>query len=288
MIAIPMAVWTAPGSPEAFTAPCCGNVVRPKQITGGMRLSLVQWELCDCMREAESLRQWASMLDDRAKAEAAAREAERTFPSRQYTAQQRALDRLWPEWSRGPRLQRATFDTYLPSTAKATIVRDRLRQYVAAYVPGQTERGIALMGPVGTGKSHLSSALAHSLRARLVLTVFVSVTRLLATLRASYGDKTVDQEAPLLHSLRTVPVLILDDLGADRPSEPMLERLFDIFDARYTHCLPTVVTMNWNLKDLRDYVGERIASRITEMCEPLVLTGQDYRLQTAKKIRGPL
>lgn len=79
-----------------------------------------------------------------------------------------------------------------------------------------------------------------------------------------------------------VPVLALDDLGAETPTPFSVETLTSLLDARYAAGLPTVVTSNLSLGELSElwggHAGERIASRIAGMCERIEVGGEDRRL----------
>ncbi len=73
-------------------------------------------------------------------------------------------------------------------------------------------------------------------------------------------------------------LLILDDLGAEKPTEWVRERMYEIVNQRYEWMRPIIVTSNLSPAQLAKQVGQRVASRLMEMCEVVELDGRDRRL----------
>jgi len=136
---------------------------------------------------------------------------------------------------------------------------------------------LVLYGPTGNGKSHLAAAVANHLieageRPVLFLTAPDFLSRLRQGLRA--GDASYDT---LLDTARYADVLILDDLGAENPTEWAEETLFLLFNHRYQALLPTMVITNLKPEDL----PPRIASRVFDRTSHTIVLNPapDYRLQ---------
>jgi DNA replication protein DnaC len=72
--------------------------------------------------------------------------------------------------------------------------------------------------------------------------------------------------------------LILDDLGTEKVSDWVLQSMYQIINARYVQMRQTVITSNHSLEELRSRIGDRIPSRIAEMCEVFELRGKDRRV----------
>ncbi|NED87689.1 ATP-binding protein, partial [Streptomyces sp. SID11233] len=83
----------------------------------------------------------------------------------------------------------------------------------------------------------------------------------------------------VLASYSRVPLLILDDLGAARSTEFVEEQTYRLINRRYNHELPTLVTTNLRIGDLRAHLGDRVASRLSQMTERVEFEPVDRRRQ---------
>jgi DNA replication protein DnaC len=152
--------------------------------------------------------------------------------------------------------------------------------------------GLYLTGPVGTGKTYQAAALVR-LRFRTFdpprldayydqrgygfrPVVWANVPKLLEDVRRSFDAPDV---AP--SGLEHAPLLVLDDIGAEKPSEWVEERLYCVVNERYERELPVIVTSNLTPSQLGGRVGARLASRLREMCDMHGLGGRDRRLKAA-------
>ncbi len=169
-----------------------------------------------------------------------------------------------------------TFKPYVsPAAARAMEkVEDYLKSWEENREAGQ---GLYFCGDVGTGKTHLAVAVMNELIARKrVPALFVTVPELLDNLRGAYNDPGRDIDE-WMDSVKNAEMLLLDDLGAERASEWVRERIFVIVNHRYREELPTIFTSNIGPRDLTAQLGERTASRIISMCSWISLEGEDYR-----------
>lgn len=154
---------------------------------------------------------------------------------------------------------------------------------------GADGQGLYLTGPVGTGKTHAawSAATAWCLRTGTVPVgevrvsvsgavtrpnvIFSRMTDLLDDLRP--GDGARDR----IRDCQNAALLVIDDIGAEKTSEWTQERLYSVIDHRYANCLPLIVTSNLPPKQLAPQTGARAASRLSEMCAVVAMTGEDRR-----------
>ena len=177
------------------------------------------------------------------------------------------------------RLKRHTFYTFDMTLSES--VR-RACQKVMAYFDNWDEnkeegRGLYLCGKVGTGKTHLAVAVMNELiKRRRVPSLFVTVPEFLDNLRGAYNDPGRDLDE-WMDAVKNADFLVLDDLGAEKPTDWVRERVFVLVNHRYREQLPTVFTSNIGPKDLAEQLGERTASRIIAMCDWIALEGEDYR-----------
>lgn len=167
--------------------------------------------------------------------------------------------------------------TYRESALRAY---NAAREFVAQFLAGEAAEGLIFTGPVGAGKTFLACCIANAVLEAGKEVLFVAVPDFLDEIRATYdeGAAVAHSEHELLNLAKTVPLLILDDLGAFVYTEWARQKIYSILNHRLNHRLPVVVTTNVALEDLEDYLGERTTSRLIEMCRP-------YRLLVENDIR---
>jgi DNA replication protein DnaC len=138
-------------------------------------------------------------------------------------------------------------------------------------------RGLWFMGPVGTGKTTLAMLVSKAaLKAGRSVAIY-SLPRLLNEIRDGYrADRS---HVDLLDRLTAVDLLHIDDVGAERTNDWVLEELYSIVNARYEDQRSIVITTNILDRDaLCEQISARTVSRLTEMCDELPLLGHDHRM----------
>jgi DNA replication protein DnaC len=132
-----------------------------------------------------------------------------------------------------------------------------------------------LIGPWGTGKTHLLAASANDAIKNGVATLFFSVPWLLQMIRE---DLLSNRPIGVLERVCEVEYLALDDLGKEKPSESVQEKLFMIFDRREIDGLRTCVTSNYTPDTLAsEKLDSAIIDRIIGMTEIILLEGKSHR-----------
>jgi DNA replication protein DnaC len=185
------------------------------------------------------------------------------------------------------RLKSYTFSNFKPYVSpEAARAVERVEEYLGSWEENKEEgKGLYLCGGVGTGKTHLAVAVLNEVvRKKRVPSLLVTVPELLDNLREAYNKPGRDLDE-WMDSVQNADFLVLDDLGSERVTEWVRERIFVIVNHRYREQLPTVFTSNVGPKDLAEQLGERTASRIIAMCEWIALEGDDYRETAAKERR---
>jgi len=183
-------------------------------------------------------------------------------------------------------------DAWNASLSKAKLlVESFAREY-----PGGQDRGLLLMGPCGSGKTHLAVAALADLVKRGHDGLFYDYRELLKTIQSSYNQVSQTSEMDVLDPVVKTEVLLLDDLGASKPSAWALDTVGYILNARYNENRVTLLTTNYADRDpaapvrmpsgqtlarvedsLADRVGQRIRSRLYEMCRTIEIDASDYR-----------
>jgi DNA replication protein DnaC len=158
----------------------------------------------------------------------------------------------------------------LPSQVRA--VRGFVRSLDANLDSGH---GLWLWGSPGTGKTTMAMIVSrHAIDAGRSVAIY-SCPRLLSVIRESIdGSGMLD----FIDRLAQVDLLHIDDLGAERRTEWVVEQLYTIINARYEAQRSMLVTSNLDRDELAEQLGERIVSRLEGMCgEPLPFYGTDHR-----------
>lgn len=150
---------------------------------------------------------------------------------------------------------------------------------------------LILAGAVGCGKTHLALSIAHAVIERGVAALFVTAPDLLDQLRATIGDETGESMRAILGRYQAAPLLILDDLGTEKPSPFTHEKLFALLNDRYQRGAATVITTNLDLDKApaETHLGARLVSRLRDeaLIERIDMAGAaDYRRRSAAQRKG--
>ena len=163
-------------------------------------------------------------------------------------------------------------------------------------------KGLLFTGSIGVGKTHLAvGVLRRLVQERGVKGLFCDYRELLKSIQNSYNATVNTTELELLKPVFAAEVLVLDDLGAQKPNEWVWDTVALILNTRYNDKQTTIITTNYpdlaagggGLTDperaareptLGDRIGDRMRSRLAEMCVRVEMTGEDFR-QTVKKAR---
>lgn len=174
--------------------------------------------------------------------------------------------------------RRKSCDNYAPRTVKQRAALNVVCDwpFVDSEYTADSYLNLVLMGPVGTGKTHLAAMLALEYVEGGDATCWRSFTALMREFKESrlhsdlfgrYGEE--------------VDLLVIDDLGIDADMFDT-STLVEILDIRTANGLRTIATTNCNRTALKDLLGERGYSRLMYRCAVVVLDGDDYRLTGGK------
>ncbi len=204
------------------------------------------------------------------------------------------------DYFEGP--QAAAFNA---SLAQAKLIAEGF----ARDYPLTNDAGLLLIGPCGAGKTHLAIAAMKELVARGHDALFYDYRELLKEIQASYNSESSASEMSVLDPVLKVEVLLLDDLGASKPSAWALETIGHILTSRYNEKRITLLTSNYldgaeaaepaakprgarlpsgenfaaaKEDTLAERVGMRIRSRLYEMCRTVEIYAPDFRKEVRK------
>jgi DNA replication protein DnaC len=156
-----------------------------------------------------------------------------------------------------------------------------VRTFVERIGPNlEAGRGLWFAGDVGTGKTSLAMLVSLAAERDGRSVAIYPVTRLLAEIKDTYDASSGGSYMKLFERLCSVDLLHLDDLGAEKRTDWVLEQLYSIVNERWQDERSIVVTTNiTDLDVLREQIGARTVSRLLEICgDPLPIMGPDLRL----------
>lgn len=157
----------------------------------------------------------------------------------------------------------ADYQAGTPKQQKALAVCQEYAEHFHEHF--QAGRCLMLLGKPGTGKTHLGAAIANDIvRNTSALAVYRTVGGLLQYIKGSYDRDAEYTEAEAFKSLVTPHLLVLDEVGATKPTEFELATLFAIINGRYEELRPTVVISNLPPKELPSAIGDRCVDRLRE------------------------
>ncbi|MGB7267760.1 MAG: ATP-binding protein [Terracidiphilus sp.] len=198
-----------------------------------------------------------------------------------------------------------TFEIYHEADRSLAEALLTARRFVEEYPASTAGKGLMFTGPMGVGKTHLAvGVLQRFVREHGVKGLFCDYRELLKSIQNSYNPEVKTTELELLKPVFAAEVLVLDDLGAQKPNEWVWDTVALILNTRYNDRQTTIITTNYAdlptgagarfdrngakpavLEDtLGDRIGDRMRSRLAEMCIPVKMTGKDCR-QTVKQAR---
>ncbi|SNR75202.1 ATP-binding protein [Desulfurobacterium atlanticum] len=181
------------------------------------------------------------------------------------------------------RFRKCKFSNFKPETVSQKVALKECKEFFKLYP--FTDRGIVLYGEPGVGKTHLVVALLRNIiEYKGLKGKFVDFRNLLIDIKTTFDTRESSQK--LLSDIMDIPLLILDDVGAERTTDWAKDILSTIINYRYTKNLPTIITTNLMFDSPLDNsfasrFDDRTESRIYEMCKIVRVEGDDYRKKKA-------
>ena len=162
--------------------------------------------------------------------------------------------------------------------------RDGCKQFTQEDDP----RGVILSGNAGTGKTHLAVKTYYDLLVQRQKDIMlIGTSELLLDIRNCFNKNSETNELDVIEKYAAYKYLFLDDFGAEKISEFVIETFYMIIDTRYRNYKHKLfITTNLEIRELAKKFGDRIASRLMEMCRVYTIIGEDYRLKTENNIKG--
>ncbi|MCR4433667.1 MAG: ATP-binding protein, partial [Caldiserica bacterium] len=249
---------TSTCSPSETACPICGAPYRTLYLGG----KEIQVSTCDCLKKEAEERLRERIIKE---------EKEARLKASGLT----------------PRLLLARLENFEEEPGKERALK-LAREFLDRWPEQKSEphsSGILFWGRPGVGKSHLAAAIANDLLERGDSPLFLNVVKFLNTLRNLYREE--ESESSEMERATSADLLVLDDLGAEKPTDWAREKIYELVNSRYESLLPLIATTNLNLNSLEDFLGERTFGRLIEMCLPVEVGGEDRRLRIARLRASP-
>ena len=187
--------------------------------------------------------------------------------------------------------------TYPSATRSLKSAHMSARKFVESYPLETQGTGLLLTGSIGVGKTHLAVGILQALvQERGATGLFYDYRELLKQVQNSYNRQVSATELEILAPVFEAEVLVLDELGASKPTDWVWDTVAHILNTRYNDRRTTIITTNYsNLpplgleqgsspsraamreETLGDRIGERMRSRLQEMCVVVEMHGEDFR-----------
>ncbi|TCK75034.1 DNA replication protein DnaC [Acidipila rosea] len=169
-------------------------------------------------------------------------------------------------------------------------------KFLDGYPALTKESGLLFTGSIGIGKTHLATGILKALiMEKGVHGLFCDYRELLKQVQNSYNPQVAATELEVLAPVFEAEVLVIDELGAAKPTDWVWDTVAHILNTRYNDKRTTIITTNYaderpgagaakREETLGDRIGERMRSRLAEMCVTVEMQGEDYR-RTAGRAR---
>lgn len=181
-------------------------------------------------------------------------------------------------------LKDADFQNYEPQTEKQKIAFYETSKYAMDFSK-DNPHNLLLVGPYGTGKSHLAVSCAKTVMNAGYTAVFVRTEKMLSKIKSTYNKGSDTTEEELINMLTNVDLLILDDLGSESRSENKDQekdtwatgKLCDILEDRQGK--HTIFTTNYGSTALKERLNIRVFERVINKTKPIIFDGESMRIK---------
>ena len=194
----------------------------------------------------------------------------------------RKIQELFGNSGMSKRALRCTFENYQPTFENGDAVRI-CSEYVKDFdiISRENKNGLFITGSCGVGKSHIAFAVANALIEKGNSAIAMTMIDLLLKIKSSFNDEGQSEEQ-ILKIYEDCSLLVIDDLGKEKPTEWALQMIYAIIDRRYNAMKPIIVTTNFNASELIKQFGDSsianaIVDRLFEICQYVPIAGESFR-----------
>lgn len=255
---------------------CGAKLEQTKFEFGGVIRYVPSWKSCTCWEALE-------------KAEKEKQEIRETLQKEQeLAAEKRRKDKIKNLFGNSGMSRRALsckFEGY-QATFDNQEALQTCNEYVKDFdiIQRNQRNGLFIVGNCGVGKSHLAYAVANALIEKNTSVICMTMIDLLLKIKSSFQSKEQTEEQ-ILKIYEDCSLLVIDDLGKEKPTEWALQMIYTIVDRRYNALKPIIVTTNYGASELikrftlndDSSTGAAIVDRLFETCNYVPITGDSFR-----------
>lgn len=265
--------------PEANKCKYCGKELYYRGLVHPFKeKTIMKWlspKPCECEKSKK-----ASEIAEKKRKE----EIEREEIEKVKREKRQKIEKLFELSKMGERFKKRNFSSFIANEQNKQAY-DIAKAFVKNFDKAEKEGlGIMFTGNYGAGKTHLACSIAIELINKGIPVIYGTAITLLGKIKESYENKDIN-EWNLLDLYSTTDLLIIDDLGKEKPSEWVLEKLYYIINQRYENLKPVIITTNYDSDTLKNRLtikdnsstAEAIISRLNEMCTGIYMNCEDYR-----------
>lgn len=161
------------------------------------------------------------------------------------------------------RHQEKTFDEFYAKTPEQTEAARICREF-AQNLSGNYGKSLVFCGKPGTGKTHLAASIAMQAIRDQHTVLFITVLKAIRMIKDTWSKSSDETESQIIQKLVYPKLLILDEVGIQFGSDSEKLLLFDILNERYEQRKPTILISNLTVKEIIEYLGERVFDRLKE------------------------
>ena len=189
------------------------------------------------------------------------------------------------------RYKNCDLDSYMPLNSSQRNAKILVQKFLEHYPPlDEKDRGLLFIGSCGVGKTHLAVALLkHVITNKGDSGLFYDFRDLLKEIQGTWNSVSETSELEILRPVIDARVLVLDELGANKPTAWVRDTVAHIINCRYNERKITIFTSNFldnpakpGEETLKDRIDARLRSRLYEMCHTIEMKGDDFRQEVGK------
>lgn len=263
--------------PPAETCSFCGKILEARGCPHPIEERLVSWmnrDECDCEGAENERKEWKRYAE---------MEQERRRIENERRAEEKAVEKCYIDSGMGQRAKINTFEKFVVGDGNRRAYNSCKKFAANFYEYRKKGTSMVLYGEMGTGKTHLANAVVNELVKLKYNVKFGTLISILEKLKKSFGEEK--DEWTFIDSILKCDLLIIDDLGKEKPSEWALDRLFHIINERYDNFKCILITTNMGedalIKALstanNSHTAKAVVSRIFHICSGIELAGEDWR-----------